>query len=153
VKHYIPPNVLHYHDASQAQFLNSNRRVSILFVSLPPATTLTFEKAQAALLAIQKATAKFSGLLRQFIVDDKSTVAICCWGAPPQARHNDAARCVAAAAEMSRSLKSKVDGPVHFGVSHGMCFLGCVGNGRRCEYVMVGAAVNKVRGPQDTLLL
>jgi class 3 adenylate cyclase len=142
ISRYIPPNVLHYHVSSQITFLNSNRRVTVLFISLPKSTTASFAIAQEALTEIQKQLVKHSGLLRQFIVDDKSTVAIAVWGAPPYANHNDAQRAIDAAVSIQRVLKQKCGMDTSMGLCTGTCFLGNVGNERRCEYVVLGSPVN-----------
>jgi len=137
IRAYVPSNVLHYHDHSQANLLSENRTVTVVFCSLPAGTCATFESAQNALLKIQKVLQRYNGLLRQFIEDDKATVVIGVWGCPPLSHQDDPMKAIDAAL----ALRDKL-GPCNIGVATGSCYCGAVGTPERCEYVVIGNAVN-----------
>lgn len=137
VRAYVPSNVLHYHDHSLANLLSENRTVTVVFCSLPAGTCASFESAQRALSKIQKVLHRYKGLLRQFIEDDKATVAIGVWGCPPISHRDDTSRAVLAALELRDAL-----GPCNIGIATGSCYCGTVGTPERCEYVVIGNAVN-----------
>ena len=77
-----------------------------------------------ACLAIQSATYRHKGTLRQFLQDDKGCLAICVMGMPPFAPHdNDPVRAVLAALEIAQSLPAMgID--VHIGITTGTAYSG-----------------------------
>eukprot|EP00947_MAST-08B_sp_MAST-8B-sp1_P006371 g6371.t1 len=86
---------------------------------------------------VQEAAYHFKGTLRQFIQDDKGTIAIVCVGLPPLFHEDNAARGVKIA---QRVIANGVKATI--GVTTGTCFCGIVGRAERREYMVVGDAVN-----------
>eukprot|EP00736_Rhodelphis_marinus_P000278 Rmarinus@m.1222 len=130
---------------SDATWLAELRRVTTLFISLPPLDTAPaglLQVTQKAIATTQVVLAKFEGMLRQMIMDDKGCVIIAVFGAPPFAHNNDPSRGVGAAMMIHSELKRSLLIDVSIGVTSGYTFVGIVGGTRRCEYAMVGDVVN-----------
>ena len=92
---------------------------------------------------------KHAGLLRQFLTDDKGTVAILVWGCPPFTHIDNSYRAAHAAVELQAALSQIVedllgesDEPVSAGVTSGWAFAGNVGGPSRAEYTVMGDVVN-----------
>eukprot|EP00931_Biecheleriopsis_adriatica_P063551 TRINITY_DN38506_c0_g1_i1.p1 TRINITY_DN38506_c0_g1~~TRINITY_DN38506_c0_g1_i1.p1 ORF type:complete len:761 (+),score=119.14 TRINITY_DN38506_c0_g1_i1:100-2382(+) len=108
---------------------------------------------QAAFCLIIDAARSNGGEIRQFVLDDKGCVAIIAWGLP-RAAHGmpkDAELAVQCAISIMTGLKAMRDesracremqpGP-HVGIAAGEAYVGLLGSHHRCEYAMVGPAVN-----------
>ena len=80
-------------------------RPSPLSICAPPNTPPPTHHPQ-----IQKTLVKYQGMLRQFLTDDKGTVAILVWGCPPYAHIDNPARAALAALELQAAL-SRVRSP------------------------------------------
>eukprot|EP00752_Nemacystus_decipiens_P009643 g8614.t1 len=86
---------------------------------------------------IQEAVCHYDATLRQFIVDDKGTVAIVVFGLPPKFHEDNAARGINLGRRLLRQgVQAKI------GVTTGSAFAGVIGVASRQEYAAVGDAVN-----------
>ena len=132
---FIPSPVLTYYKLGLSSHMATTRLINVVFISLKsyrdfPSANAQFAKALSYLN-------KHAGLLRQFCPDDKSTVLIAAFGPPPLSHSDDPRRSVAFALDTLSAL-----GDINAGVSRGTCYCGVIGNQQRCEYVVVGPAVN-----------
>lgn len=116
--------------------IGANRYCRIVFCKLPNASTLA--DAQTTLEVVQMGISLFDGMLRQYLTDDKGTVAIAVWGCPPTSSPEDSLRALAFTAFVNKLLP----GQVACGATTGFCYTGAIGDSERCEYVVVGHAVN-----------
>jgi hypothetical protein len=111
LRSYIPQPVMLAIKAGKDGLIGELRQVTILFVSLPDFAYDTVEqlnRSQEAFLAIQKILARFDGTLRQFIEDDKGTVAIIVFGLPYLSHEDDPLRAVLTAIHIFKTLVNTV---------------------------------------------
>jgi len=120
--------------------INTNRRCSIVFVRLPTSEDLAV--AQEISACVETVLRDCNGMLRQYLTDDKGTVAIGVWGCPPLAHKDNAHRAIRFAVNVIDRLRALNHTSVSCGVTTGMCFCGIVGHSLRCDYVVVGDSVN-----------
>ncbi|MES1908800.1 MAG: hypothetical protein MHM6MM_001670 [Cercozoa sp. M6MM] len=90
----------------------------------------------------QRAIYKYEGSLNKFLVDDKGSTLIACFGVPPLAHEDDALRAVMAAVALQDSIAVHMGLRTSIGVSTGQVFLGALGSGQSAEYAVLGDAVN-----------
>ena len=84
---------------------------------------------------------RYEGSLNKLAVDDKGTILLAMFGAPPLAHADDAAR----AAQAARDLLAMAEAQglaLAVGVATGPVFAGPVGSANRREYTVMGDAVN-----------
>ncbi|CAN0087222.1 unnamed protein product, partial [Discosporangium mesarthrocarpum] len=94
-------------------------------------------KVNGILHKVQQAVMQFEATLRQFIIDDKGTIAIVVFGLPPIFHEDNAARGVSLGFKLlQQGVKVKI------GVTTGTAFAGVIGNASRSEYAAVGDVVN-----------
>lgn len=140
---FLQPAVLsHLDSGSPDDFLSELRNVSVVFCKIDlryshknlPSLQQTFK-------IIQETILQFEGTIRQFIIDDKGSVAISAFGLPPLSHEDDPWRAVQA----SLMIMLKIDElsiKTSVGITTGKAFCGAVGSEERREYAMVGDVVN-----------
>jgi len=145
---HVPPNVLLTLRQTRSLWIASTRQVSCVFICFPQCAASGFEQKSQLDAAFRRCVGIISscgGTLRQFLVDDKGTVLIAVFGAPPRATVDDASRALVAAVEMHSSIVSvypdAADG-VAAGVCSGRAFCGNLGSRSRCEFTVIGDCVN-----------
>ncbi|MEG3876190.1 tetratricopeptide repeat protein [Microcoleus sp. herbarium7] len=141
---YISPDILARLDAGQSQWLSELRRVTVLFIGLPPVKDLTsaaLKQIQSCTQTIQTVLFQYEGTLRKVMMDDKGLVAIAAFGLPPISHENDALRSVQAAQAIQVRLRS-LGFEVKIGVTTGRVYCGTAGNECRREYTVLGDVVN-----------
>lgn len=141
---YIPRPVLAAINAGNAGLIGELRQVTILFINLPDfqySSPGEIQKSQEGFIVIQESISTYDGTLRQFIQDDKGTVAIIAFGLPYSSHEDDPVRGVLAAITIRKGLQS-LGMKCGIGVTTGNAYCGSVGNEIRCEYAIVGDCVN-----------
>ncbi len=143
---YIPPIAI-AKSSTGGQFQNEQRRVVVVFLSLPntqkeAVKTKGIEATQLNDIysALRSILAKFEGLMRDFLFEDKGCTMICCWGIT-QITEVDALRAVLFALEATAACETLGD-PCKIGISMGQCFTGVCGHASRCDFVVMGAEIN-----------
>ncbi len=141
---YISPGILVRLDAGQSQWLSELRRVTVLFIGLPPVKDLTpaaLKQIHSCTQTIQSILFQYEGTLRKVMMDDKGLVAIAAFGLPPVSHEDDTVRGVQAAQEIQVRLRS-LGFDAKIGVTTGRVYCGTVGSECRREYTVLGDAVN-----------
>lgn len=139
---YIPGAILARLAAGQSGWLAELRRITILFINLPHLNDTTpLEQSQAAMQAMQTALYRYEGSVNKISVDDKGSTLIAALGLPPMAHEDDPRRGVQAALAVQAALQ-ELNWSGAIGITTGRAFCGSVGNTTRCEYTMMGDAVN-----------
>jgi class 3 adenylate cyclase/tetratricopeptide (TPR) repeat protein len=120
------------------------RPMSLLFVGvsgLDYTAPDALERLQALLTASQEVIYRYEGSLNKLAVDDKGTILLAMFGAPPLAHADDAARAAQAARDLL--VMAEAQGlAMAIGVATGPVFAGPVGSTNRREYTVMGDAVN-----------
>lgn len=132
---FIPSPVLTYHKIGLGSHLATTRLISVVFISLK--SYADFDAANSQFVKALEVLDKHAGLLRQFCPDDKSTVLIAAFGPAPLSHVDDPHRSVRFALETLATI-----GELNAGVARGTCYCGVLGSQNRCEYVILGSAVN-----------
>jgi class 3 adenylate cyclase/tetratricopeptide (TPR) repeat protein len=128
----------------QADWLAELRRMTILFVGIGG---IDYEapnadrQIQNFLQATQEIIYRFEGSLGKVAVDDKGTVLLLLFGAPPFSHEDDAARAVACALNL-QTVGREQGLRVAIGITEGSIFAGPVGAPSRREYTVIGDEVN-----------
>lgn len=144
LKAYVPEPVAVRLQSEHLEWLAELRRVTVVFVRLPGlgrGDEAVLQHMHEAVQTAQLLTRRHDGVLNQFWVDEKAANFLICFGPPPVAHVDDAARGVALALELHRALaasghKSSV------GVATGHAYCGILGNDLRRHYTVIGDAVN-----------
>jgi hypothetical protein len=145
---FVPSAILARVASGHAAWLAEFRRVTTLFIKLPPVDmggssveqSATLAVLQARVLLLMEECYTHRGDVRQLITDDKGMVMILLFGL--QADWANPLLGVQAALSVSAKMKAKQLGSVAIGVTTGPVFCGTVGNTVRCEYTVVGDKVN-----------
>ena len=126
------------------EWLADLRPMSLLFVGVSGLDYVApdaLDRLQAFLSASQEVIYRYEGSLNKLAVDDKGTILLAMFGAPPLAHADDAAR----AAQAARDLLGMAEAQglaLAVGVATGPVFAGLVGSANRREYTVMGDAVN-----------
>ncbi|MCB0192676.1 MAG: tetratricopeptide repeat protein [Anaerolineae bacterium] len=140
---YIPGAIKARLD-EQAEWLAELRRITVLFIGIGGFDYESREIAprlQNFLQAAQEVTYRFEGSLGKIAIDDKGTVMLILFGAPPFFHEDDATRAVACALGLQvvaqeRHLRMSI------GITEGSIFAGPVGAPNHREYTVIGNTVN-----------
>ncbi len=120
------------------------RPMSVLFIGvrgLDYAAPNALERLQIFLTSAQEAIYRYEGSINKLAVDDKGTILLAMFGAPPLAHADDAARAAQAARDLL--VMAEAQGlAMAIGVATGPVFAGQVGSVNRREYTVMGDAVN-----------
>jgi class 3 adenylate cyclase len=144
---YLPPALGDTLAHGEQRWLAELRRVSVVFILLPPCGATDFALAAALVAEVHAVTGRHGGTPQQSICDDKGSVSIAVFGKPPLSHADDVRRALAAACELAASLGviAAAHGrtePVAVGVTTGRAFCGNVGAASRCEFAVVGEVMN-----------
>jgi class 3 adenylate cyclase/tetratricopeptide (TPR) repeat protein len=140
----IPAAIRTRLDAGQTEWLGELRRLTVLFVNLPPTDCDrpdALERAQAIVREVQVGLYHHEGSLNKLSVDDKGTTAVAALGLPPLAHRDDPRRAVQAALAIFERLRA-IGVECSIGVASGRVYCGEIGNARRREYTIIGRVVN-----------
>ena len=143
LKGYIPTTITARLD-EQTDWLAELRRMTILFAGIggldyeDPAVT---ERLQQFLETTQKLIRRFEGSFNKVAIDDKGTVLLILFGAPPYSHEDDAARAVAFSLHL-QTIAREQNLRLSIGLTEGQVFAGPVGPPGRQEYTVLGDEVN-----------
>ncbi len=141
---FVPGPVLAWLNQGLANWAPALRRMTVLFVGVQglqydhPDIT---ERLHAFLRQAQETLYNYEGTLRQFVVDDKGTVLMALFGAPPFAHEDDPARACLCAQRLQQ-VTAALDLQLALGLATGQVFSGPVGGETRYEYTAMGDTVN-----------
>ena len=144
LRRFVPGAVLGWLETQDRGWLCVLRPMTVLFIG---STELTFstpedlETFDELIRSIQRTLYRFEGSLNKVAVDDKGTVIMALFGAPPLAHQDDATRGVKAALEI-QAMAARMSLDVAIGITTGRVFAGPVGSELRYEYTVMGDAVN-----------
>eukprot|EP00960_Hanusia_phi_P072566 767819-Hanusia_phi.AAC.1 len=142
LKNFIPIECQARIDAGQLGWLNELRRVTVVFVNLPNIDEgVSIVEAQQIFVDLQDILHKYGGSLNKLSVDDKGISLLAGFGMPSMTHGNDAVRAALAALQMHRHV-NMAQWRCSIGVATGKVFIGIIGSEQRCEYTMIGDAVN-----------
>ena len=144
IRGYIPAAVRAWLDSDLGHWIDGLRTMSVVFVGIGG---LAYEAPQALpqvdtfLRAVQDAVYRYEGSINKFLVDDKGTILMVLFGAPPFSHRDDPARAIACALDLlviatDHALRMAI------GVATGPVFSGLVGSAQRREYTTIGDTVN-----------
>lgn len=141
---YIPRPVRTWLDQELHEWLATLRPMSVLFAGIK---NFDYEQPHAIqrlhtfLRGAQQIIYHFQGSLPRITVDDKGTVLLILFGAPPDAHEDDPERAVRCALDL-QLLAQKQRVQLAVGVTSGRVFAGPVGGDTRREYTVMGDTVN-----------
>jgi class 3 adenylate cyclase/tetratricopeptide (TPR) repeat protein len=141
---YVPKPVLAWLDEELHSWLATLRPMSVLFVGIKG---LDYEQANAIhrlhafLRGAQEIIYHYQGCLPRLTVDDKGTVLLILFGAPPYAHEDDPERALRCALDL-QALAEAHNLQLTIGLTTGRVFAGPVGGHTRREYTVMGDTVN-----------
>ncbi len=137
---FVPRHVVGRVRASPHGWLAELRFAAVLFAAVQAPGEL--EALQDAVERMQRSVYELGGSVVQCLVDDKGKlVVVAAWGIAGSSYSNDAERAVRAARDLHRALAAANRRP-SIGVASGRLFAGVRGAPTRCEFALIGAAVN-----------
>jgi class 3 adenylate cyclase/tetratricopeptide (TPR) repeat protein len=137
---FVPRHVVERIHASPRGWLAELRFATVLFATVRAPDEI--ESLQAAVGRMQRSVYEFGGSVVQCLVDDKGRLAVvAAWGIAGSSYSNDAERSVRAARSLHLALEAAAQTP-SIGVASGRLFAGLRGAPSRCEFALIGAAVN-----------
>ncbi|NJM06888.1 hypothetical protein HC891_12920, partial [Candidatus Gracilibacteria bacterium] len=107
---HIPGAVTYRLLAGQFDGLEELRRMTLLFLGiggLEYDSNVGMEVLQAAMIDLQRTVYRYEGSVNKFLVDDKGTISIIAFGAPPLAHHDDPLRAVRCALEIQEQAERR----------------------------------------------
>ena len=129
---------------------NELRKVCVMFVNLgikeqQLLAAARYDEAMqdvhTVLCEVQKSVSQYEGAINKFLMDDKGSTLIACFGLPPGAHENDCERGVLAALKVCEKLYD-LNLSASCGLTYGEVFCGIIGNRVRREYTVLGDCVN-----------
>ena len=145
---FVPAAITGYLDIEMENWCKELRLLTIMFIQLSvdlkdTETLKGREKIQNVVSTVQVCVYKTRGSLNKFLMDDKGSVMLCCWGLPPFSTPDDSVRAVYSANLILKELKEKYEVKALIGITTGCCFTGvCGSSGGRREYSLLGEIVN-----------
>jgi class 3 adenylate cyclase/tetratricopeptide (TPR) repeat protein len=141
---YIPKPVRTWLDEDLHGWLATLRPMTVLFAGingLDYGQPNAFERLHIFLHEAQKVLHHYQGSLTRLTVDDKGTVSLILFGAPPDSHEDDPERALRCALDF-QTLAESHQLQLAIGVTTGRLFAGPVGGDTRREYTVMGDAVN-----------
>lgn len=141
---YVPRPVLVWLEEELHEWLATLRPMSVLFVGingLDYDQPDTVKKLHNFVCGAQTIIYNFQGSLPRLTVDDKGTVLLILFGAPPYSHQDDPERAVRCALGLQQLAQSQ-QLQLAIGVTTGRVFAGPVGGFTRREYTVMGDTVN-----------
>jgi class 3 adenylate cyclase/tetratricopeptide (TPR) repeat protein len=141
---YVPDVVMAWLEEALQDWLAVLRSISVLFSSVEGidyARAEAVERLHAFLRAAQEIIEHYQGSINKLAVDDKGTILIVLFGAPPRAHEDDPERALRCALDLQAAAERQ-GLQLLSGVTTGRVFAGPVGSETRREYTVMGDAVN-----------
>ena len=141
---YLPASARTWLNSGLADWIAVLRPMSVIFAGvggLDYASPTVLDQVQTFLHAVQAVVYRYEGSINKLVVDDKGTVVMALFGAPPFAHSDDPSRAVRCALDMQRALATQ-SLRMAVGVATGLVFAGPVGSDTRREYTVMGDTVN-----------
>lgn len=132
------------------QWGNESRRCCIMFVNLGLKdqhllAAAVYDEAMTqvheVLMTVQKSVYQYEGSINKFLMDDKGSTLIACFGLPPVSHDDDPTRAVLASLLLCEGLYD-LGLIASVGITTGDVFCGVVGGKTRREYTVLGDSVN-----------
>jgi len=144
LRYYIPGPVRSWLETDLHGWLATLRPMSVLFIGIKGLDYNqpgTIEKLHSFVCKIQEIIYHYWGSLTRLTVDDKGTVLLILFGAPPLSHENDPEHALHSAMDL-QVLTKEHDLELAIGITTGRMFAGPVGGDTRREYTVMGDAVN-----------
>ncbi|MBN2002787.1 MAG: tetratricopeptide repeat protein [Anaerolineae bacterium] len=141
---FVPGPVQRWLNDGLTEWVSVLRPMTVLFVGVEG---LQYEQPDAVLRihnflrTTQQTLYRYEGTLRQFVVDDKGTVVMALFGAPPLAHEDDPRRAALCALHLKNETEAQ-NVYLAMGIATGHVFSGPVGGEARYEYTAMGDTVN-----------
>jgi predicted ATPase/class 3 adenylate cyclase len=141
---YVPGIVIAWLGEELQEWLAVLRPMSVLFVGI---SGIDYAQASAVdmlhnfVRGVQETIQRYEGSLNRLAVDDKGTVLLALFGAPPHAHEDDPERALRCALDLL-ALASAQGVQLAIGATTGRVFAGPVGSTTRREYTVMGDTVN-----------
>ena len=143
LKSFVPAAIVNYLDIEKENYSKEIRVLSIMFLNLSIKLEDTrnddgVHRIQNIVNCVQRCIYRTRGALNKFLMDDKGSVMLCCWGLPPMSSSEDHTRAVLTGLSLMKSLIQYECGAL-IGITTGSCFVGvCGAMGGRREYSLLG---------------
>jgi len=141
---YVPHVVTAWLGEELREWLAVLRPMSVLFIGVSGvdyALTDAVPRLHTFLRAAQEVIQRYEGSINKLAVDDKGTIFIVLFGAPPRAHEDDPQRALRCALEL-QAMAATQGLELAIGVTTGRVFAGPVGSESRREYTVMGDTVN-----------
>lgn len=144
LKCYVPGAVTTWLQEALQQWLAVLRSMSVLFIGVGG---LDYDQEEAIprlhsfLRSAQNIIYNYEGSINKLAVDDKGTIFISLFGAPPFAHEDDPERALRCALDLQTMAQTQ-ELQLAVGVTTGRVFAGPVGSATRREYTVMGDTVN-----------
>jgi predicted ATPase/class 3 adenylate cyclase len=138
------PGAIRERLVEQAGWLAELRRMTVVFIGIGGfdyEAANAGERLQNFLQATQELVYRFEGSLNKVAVDDKGTVLLVLFGAPPFSHEDNPTRAVAFALDLQTVARRQAL-RMSIGITEGTIFAGPVGAPNRREYTVIGDEVN-----------
>jgi adenylate cyclase 10 len=143
LKSFVPAAIVKYLDIEKESWSKEIRMLTIMFLNLKVDLSQTrtdegIQRIQSIVKTVQRCVYRTRGALNKFLMDDKGSVMLICWGIPPISSQDDHIRGVQSGFLLSQELK-KFNCEAYMGLTTGSCFTGVCGTiGGRREYSLLG---------------
>jgi predicted ATPase/class 3 adenylate cyclase len=144
LRNYVPAAVARWLGEGLHEWLAVLRPMSVLFVGvggLDYSRPGAVEQLHNFLRATQETIYSYEGSINKLAVDDKGTIFIALFGAPPYAHEDDPERALRCSMDLQQVAEAQ-GMQLAIGVTTGRVFSGPVGSDSRREYTVMGDTVN-----------
>lgn len=147
LKRFVPAAITLHLDIEQEFWSKELRMITVMFLNLgvnlsDTETEKGMKRVQDIVKTVQRCTYRTRGSLNKFLMDDKGSVMLICWGLPPLSATDDHLRAVITGFDLIRELNN-FNCNAYIGISTGSAFSGVCGTiGNRKEYSLLGEIVN-----------
>jgi class 3 adenylate cyclase/tetratricopeptide (TPR) repeat protein len=141
---YVPSVVIAWLGEELQDWLAVLRPMSVLFIGVTGidyAQPNVVERLHGFLHATREIIDRYEGSINKLAVDDKGTILLVLFGAPPRAHEDDAERALRCALDLGAMAEGQ-GLELAIGVTTGRVFAGPVGGETRHEYTVMGDTVN-----------